>query len=314
MGERQSDGGLPGRRRVHPGGPVSGARRTTGPYGTGSGSRRTIDTADLEALLVASLIRDGVDAEAELRAVAAFRAARDAGAPQEARTRRRDDWRPRERWAGRSLKTMLSVLAASLTLGGVAVAAIGAAGSATDDTGDDGKRPHPATSAPGRSAGTPSDDGTASPPPGRPAPAQDTEAHCRAYEQVGSRGKALDATAWQRLVAAAGGEKNVAAYCSEQLARAVDGAKPGKPDGPDSRPGNSDDAGDAARNGSGGTQNGSGRTDSDAGGDSGADGTGNSGSGADGAGSGADTGSGTGAGSGADNGQGKPAQPNGKNQ
>ncbi|MFE0172658.1 hypothetical protein ACFWZ2_10105 [Streptomyces sp. NPDC059002] len=50
----------------------------------------------LDALL-ASAVRagadTGVDAEAQRRAVAAFRAARDEGAHR-ARTRRRDDWRP----------------------------------------------------------------------------------------------------------------------------------------------------------------------------------------------------------------------------
>ncbi|MER5821786.1 hypothetical protein ABT086_05725, partial [Streptomyces mirabilis] len=63
--------------------------------------------------------------------------------------------------------------------------------------------------------------GVPGPADGRPATAQDTEAHCRAYEQVKDRGKALDARAWQRLVAAAGGKDKVAAYCSEQLARAT---------------------------------------------------------------------------------------------
>jgi hypothetical protein len=52
------------------------------------------DLPGLPALLGAAL-RDGeVDGEAERRAVAAFRAARDAGV-QAAPTRRRDDWRPR---------------------------------------------------------------------------------------------------------------------------------------------------------------------------------------------------------------------------
>ncbi|MCT9145653.1 hypothetical protein N4G67_42450, partial [Streptomyces violarus] len=80
--------------------------------------------------------------------------------------------------------------------------------------------------------GTPSGDspGTGSAPahPDRPAPAQDTEARCRAYQQVEGRGRALDATAWQRLVEAAGGERNVTAYCAEQLSE----AKPGGNEGP----------------------------------------------------------------------------------
>ena len=56
---------------------------------------------------------------------------------------------------------------------------------------------------------------------GHPTTAQDTEAKCRAYDQVGGNGKALDSTAWQRLVTAAGGADRVAAYCAEQLAQAA---------------------------------------------------------------------------------------------
>ncbi|MFJ8051590.1 hypothetical protein [Streptomyces luteogriseus] len=197
MGERQSDGGLSGR-----------------------GSRHALLDTDVEALIVASLIRDGVDAEAEQRAVAAFRAARDAGALR-TRTRRLDDWRARERRRlGRSLKTTLSVLLASLTLGGVAVAAIGVAGSPEDGTKDAPERKPAPSSAPRDPSEQPSRD-SHSPGPGsstdRPAPAQDTEAHCRAYERVGRRGKAMEATSWQRLVAAAGGERNVTAYCAGLL-------------------------------------------------------------------------------------------------
>ncbi|OUC97302.1 hypothetical protein CA983_30675, partial [Streptomyces swartbergensis] len=148
MGEHQSDGGFPGRRRVHPGGSayghgaawdadgrLPGHRGTAGLDSPGLGSRRVLDEAELEALLATALIRDRIDAEAEQRAVAAFVAARDAGVHR-ARTRRRDDWRPRERrHPGRSLKATLSVLLASLTLGGVAVAAIGSVGS-TDGADD----------------------------------------------------------------------------------------------------------------------------------------------------------------------------------
>ncbi|GGV78125.1 hypothetical protein [Streptomyces massasporeus] len=199
MGERQSDGGLSGR-----------------------GSRHALLDADVEALIVASLIRDGVDAEAEQRAVTAFRAARDAGALR-TRTRRRDDWRARERrHLGRSLKTTLSVLLASLTLGGVAVAAIGAAGSPEEGTNNAPERKSAPSSAPRDPSEQPSRDGHSptpgtGPSPDRPSPAQDTEAHCRAYDQVGRRGKAMEATSWQRLVAAAGGERYVTAYCAEQL-------------------------------------------------------------------------------------------------
>ncbi|MER5830574.1 hypothetical protein ABT116_06980 [Streptomyces sp. NPDC002130] len=206
MGERPNDGGLSGR-----------------------GSRHALLDSGVEALIVASLVRDGVDAEAEQRAVAAFRAARDAGALRTP-ARRRDDWRARERrHLGRSLKTTLSVLLASLTLGGVAVAAIGVAGSPQEGTKDaPERRPapsstprdpagHPPSGSRSHSPGTGAGPGSGPAHPERPSPAQDTEAHCRAYEGVRQRGKAMEATAWRRLVAAAGGESNVTAYCSEQL-------------------------------------------------------------------------------------------------
>ncbi|MFD5334839.1 hypothetical protein [Streptomyces hawaiiensis] len=239
MGERQSDGGLSGR-----------------------GSRHALLDSDVEALIVASLIRDGVDAEAEQRAVAAFRAARDAGALR-TRTRRRDDWRARERrHLGRSLKTTLSVLLASLTLGGVAVAAIGVAGSPGEGTKDAPERPPAPSSAPRDPVGKPPRQshspgtGTGSAPahPDRPAPAQDTEAHCRAYERAGERGKAMEATAWQRLVAAAGGERNVTAYCAGQPAeqRGVSGGSGnGDPAKDDGTPAADNGAGKGPDNGAG---------------------------------------------------------------
>ncbi|MEV5435724.1 hypothetical protein AB0K80_06765 [Streptomyces sp. NPDC052682] len=231
MGDRQSDGGLTGRRRVHPGGSAAGP-----------GVRRAVpESAALEALLVATLRGGVIDAEAEQRAVAAFRAARQAGA-QGARTRRRDDWRPaRPRRTGRSVRTALSVALASLTLGGVAVAAIGVADSDNDRAG--GERQHTTRPATGttrpREAGpsaSPSHPGSG--PSGRPGTAQDTEAQCRAYEQVEGRGRALDATAWERLVAAAGGERHVAAYCARALADAAADDRPGRANGTPA-PGNS---------------------------------------------------------------------------
>ncbi|MEV5100563.1 hypothetical protein ACFQ7G_01135 [Streptomyces massasporeus] len=241
MGERQSDGGLSGR-----------------------GSRHALLDADVEALIVASLIRDGVDAGAEQRAVAAFRAARDAGALS-ARARRRDDWRARERRRlGRSLKATLSVLLASLTLGGVAVAAIGVAGSPEDGSKDAPERGPVPSSAPRDPSEQPSRDshsptpGTTGRSPDRPAPAQDTEAHCRAYERVGRRGKAMEATSWQRLVAAAGGERNVTAYCAEQLDEPKSGSA-GSGNGGSAR----DDGAPAANNGTGNGSDHSGDNGSD---------------------------------------------------
>ncbi|MFF5369266.1 hypothetical protein [Streptomyces sp. NPDC013187] len=234
MGERPSDGGLSGR-----------------------GSRHALLDSGVEALLVASLVRDGVDAEAEQRAVAAFLAARDAGALR-TRTRRRDDWRARERrHLGRSLRTTLSVLLASLTLGGVAVAAIGVAGSPQEGTKDTPERRPAPSSTPRDPAGQPpggshspgAGPGSAPAHSGRPAPAQDTEAQCRAYEEVRQRGKAMEASAWRRLVAAAGGESNVTAYCSGQL---------DEPQDKDGGSGNGDAAGnDVAPTANNGAGNGS---------------------------------------------------------
>ncbi|MGW2043984.1 hypothetical protein ACWCPF_02205 [Streptomyces sp. NPDC001858] len=200
MGERMSGGAARGRRRAHPGDAGSG------PHGA------------VEELLAAALREsDGPEAVrdvGELRAVAAFRTARDEGALQAARTRRRDDWRPRAaRHTARSLRTTLSVAVAGLALGGAAYAAIG---SATD--GGDGDAGRPEASATASEARSAAPSGTPDAPAGRerPANAKDTEAHCRAYENVRGTGKALDSTAWQRLVTAAGGEEHVPAYCAAQ--------------------------------------------------------------------------------------------------
>jgi hypothetical protein len=190
---------------------------------------------------------DTVDPEAEGRVLAAFRAARDEGAHGVARTRRRDDWRPEgERSRRWSVRAALVALTASVTLGGVAVAAIGTGGGARDDNDERGRtRPSSSapdtatTAAPGSSA-----PGHADGPSDRPSSAQDTEAQCRAYESVKDRGQVLDSAAWQRLVEAAGGEKDVEAYCARQLTEAAeqngaDKAKPGKSPVPSATAGNS---------------------------------------------------------------------------
>ncbi|MEV6170949.1 hypothetical protein AB0L99_22290 [Streptomyces sp. NPDC051954] len=211
MGERQrGDRAASGPRRARPDDAVSG-------------SGQVHDGTGLEGLLATAMRADDAGTDAEHRAVAAFRAARDAGEHQ-ARTRRRDDWRPREqRRVKRSLKATLSVFLASLTLGGVAVAAIGSAGTSSDAH----DRPDaPASAAADTPAAHPSP--TESVRPDRPATAKDTEAHCRAYEQVKGNGKALESTAWQRLIEAAGGEDGVAAYCAEQLAQTTSHGKADK--------------------------------------------------------------------------------------
>lgn len=263
MGERLNGGGLPGRRRVHPG-------------DVGPGSGRVDDAAGVEALLAAAMRGNGVDTEAEQRAVAAFRAARDSG-EHRARTRRRDDWRPREQRGGaRSVKATLSVLVASLTLGGVAFAAIGSGGSSDHGAGGGGGRAEQTAGTPGGSGGRP----TATPSPvgsGRPdhpVTARDTEAHCRAYEQVGGRGKALESTAWQRLIEAAGGKEKVAAYCAGQLAGKSAAPKPEKTDGNGQAAGNGNGQDSGNANGQG-AQSGGGQNAGDGG--SGGQGAGNGG-------------------------------------
>ncbi|WP_193514007.1 hypothetical protein [Streptomyces griseoloalbus] len=222
MGERQSDGGPAGRRRVHP----EGTPPLQGGPGPVLGGHRVVTAADLEKLLAAALIRDGVDAGAEQRAVAAFLAARETGALR-ARTRRRDDWRARRRRLGsHSLRATLSMVFAGLTLSGVAVAGIGVAGSSSDGPADEGRPTGVPSRTTAPSLTEPAGPGSGSGRPDRPGTAGDTEAHCRAYEKAEGRGRALEATAWKRLTEAAGGAADVDAYCAEQLRRASAEARP----------------------------------------------------------------------------------------
>ncbi|UUU31345.1 hypothetical protein JIX56_16335 [Streptomyces sp. CA-210063] len=155
------------------------------------------DTPSLDALLAAA-VRGGAvaDSAGEARAVAAFREARERG-PGTARTRRRDDWRPNARRRLQlSVRTTLAVLLASLTLGGVAFAAIGSA--ARDDNGTGGdhggrdRRPRTTDGAPSWPGSTNDPRTTPSLPStsDRPDTAGETEADCRAYEKkTGSSGK-----------------------------------------------------------------------------------------------------------------------------
>ncbi|MGW6889153.1 hypothetical protein [Streptomyces chartreusis] len=168
-----------------------------------------------------------VDDSAEQAALAAFRSARTAG-DGALRTRRRDDWRPRtrkQRWArGGTLALVTSAL-----LGGIAFASIGVVDSGPQDAPEAGashsSRRTP-TPTPDEQSSAPTRSGTApTVSPSRPGTAKDFEAHCRAFEKVEDRGEALNATAWQRLVRAAGGEQHVAAYCA-QLTGSADGAGP----------------------------------------------------------------------------------------
>ncbi|MDH6452423.1 MULTISPECIES: hypothetical protein [unclassified Streptomyces] len=231
MGDERS-GDASGRRHARSAKAVRGRARGDGSvpgreesYGHESPS----GDSPLEALLAAAIRGEKCEDEAERRAVGAFRAARDAG-EHRARTRRRDDWRPRTRWGrARSLRVTLSVLLASLTLGGVAYAAIGSAGGGDDRGAARETDVRPSVSA-GAPAGSPSGARSSAPAAsGRPPTAKDTLAHCRVYEKLGDHGKALDSTAFRRLVAAAGGEANVSAYCAALTdaadAKSADGAK-----------------------------------------------------------------------------------------
>ncbi|MEV8092429.1 hypothetical protein [Streptomyces nigra] len=252
MGERQSGGATPGRRRTHP--DRMTARHSSAP-------QAVLDDAALEELLSAAVLRGHrPDAVGEQRAVAAFRAARAEGA-RRARTRRRDDWRPRQRRRlAISARATLSLLLASLTLGGVAVAAINASG---PTEAPEERRTSPSESA-SRPSAAPSAPLSAAPRttrPDHPGNARDTEAKCRAYGKVAGRGQALESTAWQGLVAEAGGEDRVAAYCAEHLATVP--ARPGGSPGssPGSEPGNTTGAPGtpAAGKGQDGTGTGEGR-------------------------------------------------------
>lgn len=237
MGDERS-GDAPGRRRARPEETVRGREQSYGQESPHDGS-------PLEVLLAAAIRGGKSESEAERHAVAAFRAARDAGAHR-ARTRRRDDWRPRPRRRTRSLKATFSVFLASLTLGGVAYAAIGSVGGGPDEDAAGGRDVRPSVS-----AGTPAESPdsarpSASAPAERPSTAKDTLAHCRAYEKLRVRGGALDATAFQRLVTAAGGEANVSAYCTA-LTEAADakGAAGGNGAGNANGGGNANSGGNA---------------------------------------------------------------------
>ena len=244
MGERQGEGGGPGRRRVHHGGTVSGP----GPRADGP---------DLHLLLADALRSGAVDGEGERRAVEAFRVARDAGTHR-ARTRRRDDWRPRERARlRRSLKATLTLSLAGLTLGGVAFAAIGTVGSSHHADRTHARPSASATPAPSVRPSLISAPPVASSAEDRPATAKDTEAHCRAYEKVKGNGKALESTAWQRLISAAGGEAKVAAYCAAQLGGGT-AATTGAPDGKGKGAGGHGRSGNAKNAGKGHGKNGQG--------------------------------------------------------
>ncbi|MFD0145728.1 MULTISPECIES: hypothetical protein [unclassified Streptomyces] len=125
--------------------------------------------------------QDGADT-GEARARAAYRAARDAEANVARRTRRRDDWRPapvRGRWRG-SLRTTAFGVAATVLLGGVAVAASGTLDPAP-----------PAPPAPAPAPEAPETFGT-SESPGTPGPTGASDAGRSASATPTSRGEVRD--------------------------------------------------------------------------------------------------------------------------
>ncbi|MFE5969100.1 hypothetical protein [Streptomyces sp. NPDC056463] len=125
--------------------------------------------------------QDGADT-GEARARAAYRAARDAEGNVARRTRRRDDWRPapvRGRWRG-SLRTTAFGVAATVLLGGVAVAASGTLAPAP-----------PAPPAPAPAPEAPETFGT-SESPGTPGPTGASDAGRSASATPTSRGEVRD--------------------------------------------------------------------------------------------------------------------------
>ncbi|WP_142213011.1 hypothetical protein [Streptomyces sp. SLBN-118] len=180
----------------------------------------------LDDLLAAAARTEPAAQQAERCALAAFRAARAAGATG-APTRRRDDWRPvKPRGLARWIKAGLGTFVAGLTLGGVAMAAGTIPAPFTD--GRSGPAPAPSSS-PSQGGGitaparpfvpVPPKAGPAGPTrDDRPPTARDQLAQCRVYESRQGRPGSLDGPAWQRLEDAAGGPDGVAAYCARLLA------------------------------------------------------------------------------------------------
>ncbi|WP_137993778.1 hypothetical protein [Streptomyces vilmorinianum] len=178
--------------------------------GTGD-APATEQDAELSTALRAALCREQGGGEAgEARAREAFRAARYGAGHTARRTRRRDDWRPvavRGRWRG-ALRTTAFGVAATVLLGGVAVAAAG-----TLDRGAPAPEPgrtleHPETpdapgpsGAPGTTRGTPAAPGATDGPDAgaarrdqvaRDEEARAEEARCRAALAARERGAEAD--------------------------------------------------------------------------------------------------------------------------
>ncbi|MEW2400033.1 hypothetical protein [Streptomyces sp. NPDC046862] len=165
----------------------------------------------------AALRQQPVDDTAEQAAVTAFRDALTAG-ERALRTRRRDDWRPktpRQRW----VRAGAVAIVTSALLGGIAFASIRVADTQQHDTPDPipSASTHQPPAYPGQQRSSTAGPTTPTTPANHPDTARNVQAHCRAYERVKNRGHALGAAAWQRLIHAAGGEQQVAAYCAQMI-------------------------------------------------------------------------------------------------
>ncbi|MEU1484139.1 hypothetical protein [Streptomyces sp. NPDC005752] len=194
-------------------------------------------TPEIERL--ADAVRGGAEPEGAERALAAFREAFSAteGAGSQ-RPRRRDDWRPaRGRSSARvPLRVALGAALASVTLGGVALAAgtgVLPVPFADADTPERRPEPPPVVDAPRSPTGTAT--GGTSEPTGRslpsPTPSASGTAHdappaqhvalCRVWSKEDHRHQGA---AFRKLADAAGGEDAVDAYCAT-----LDPPTPAKP-------------------------------------------------------------------------------------
>lgn len=149
---------------------------------------RPAGPASLSELLAGAVRPDAADTTGERAALAAFRAARDSGVhTASGAPRRRDDWRPRRRRAHWSVRATVGALLASLAVGGVAVAGIGA-GRGEPSSGRPEHAPRPASTAPPAPARTPSAPPSSTARPGHGhgpgvGHGRDREARCTSYEK-----------------------------------------------------------------------------------------------------------------------------------
>ncbi|GHJ35945.1 hypothetical protein [Streptomyces sp. TS71-3] len=188
----------------------------------------------IEALLAAVQRPQEIDPEAEQRAVAAFRLAKlDAGKPD--RSRHLDDWRPaRLLGFGGAWRAALAALVATCALGGAAYATFFALPARHVDGPGPASRPSSSTSA-GLShpSASPDEqdpdgpDGTPGGPPSAQVPAHE-RARCRAYLKDPARAAAKHPDDYRELVRAAGGERNLRAYCTAAAGGSAKDGKAGK--------------------------------------------------------------------------------------